>query len=270
MIPMVFLGVVHPMTHAEDRGRNQLQLCEDAVYLVNRRMPAEVQHQGHEEQTQDQTDRRRQDDEEHCLFDPGEDQHSTPPFTRPVPISPPIRGWEELLGSPRYQVIRFQAMAPARAAKMTASVMIPGWMIPVPIVVATGTPTRKKATKLKKAAQRTAWLGVRTRVETMVEMALAASWNPLMKSKASAVRTRKRTSARSAIFQDDPFHDIGDVFTIVDRLFHPFVISFHLIIPDIGLVHEEVGHGGSYTTSPHLQVLISTQVWRIARRFSCP
>ena len=53
--------------------------------------------------------------------------------------------------------------------------MISGWMIPVPIVLATGTPTRKKATKLKKAAQRTAWRGERTRVETMVEMALAES-----------------------------------------------------------------------------------------------
>jgi hypothetical protein len=44
----------------------------------------------------------------------------------------------------------------------------------------------KNATKLKNAAHSTAWKGVRTRVETMVAIELAASWKPLMKSNKSA------------------------------------------------------------------------------------
>jgi len=59
------------------------------------------------------------------------------------------------------------------------------------MVWATAVPATKKATKLKNAAQRTASLGDRTRVETMVEMALAASCMPLVKSKA---RARKMTN----------------------------------------------------------------------------
>ena len=51
----------------------------------------------------------------------------------------------------------------------------------------------KEATKLKKAAQRTACLGVRTRVETTVAMEFAESWKPLIKSKTYAVRTIKMT-----------------------------------------------------------------------------
>jgi DNA-directed RNA polymerase subunit L len=38
----------------------------------------------------------------------------------------------------------------------------------------------KKAAKLKRAAQSTAWKGVSTLVETIVAMELAASWNPLI------------------------------------------------------------------------------------------
>ena len=38
----------------------------------------------------------------------------------------------------------------------------------------------KKATKLKHAAHNTACKGVSTLVDTIVAMALAASWNPLM------------------------------------------------------------------------------------------
>jgi hypothetical protein len=46
------------------------------------------------------------------------------------------------------------------------------------MVLATATPKVNAAKKLKKAAKRTACLGERTFVETMVEMAFAESWNP--------------------------------------------------------------------------------------------
>jgi hypothetical protein len=48
-------------------------------------------------------------------------------------------------------------------------------MIPFPIVLATCSPKKRNAIKLKKAAQKTAVLGVRTRVETTVAMELAES-----------------------------------------------------------------------------------------------
>ena len=44
----------------------------------------------------------------------------------------------------------------------------------------------KKATKLKNAAHKTAWKGVKTFVDTMVAMELAESWNPFIQSKTKA------------------------------------------------------------------------------------
>ena len=64
-----------------------------------------------------------------------------------------------------------------------------GSIRPLLIVRATAVPTTKAATKLKNAAQMTATPGVSTRVETTVAIELALSWNPLMKSNASATRT---------------------------------------------------------------------------------
>ena len=68
-----------------------------------------------------------------------------------------------------------QAIAPRRVARRSQAVTILGSMVPFPMVDATLTPKRKAATKLKNAAQRTASLGVRTRVDTTVAIELAAS-----------------------------------------------------------------------------------------------
>src|SRR5437016_1236866 len=68
-----------------------------------------------------------------------------------------------------------------------------GSTTPLPTVVATWTPKPKAATKLKNAAHTTACSGVSTRVETTVAIELAASWNPLMKSKTRATMTMKTT-----------------------------------------------------------------------------
>src|SRR4051812_8878498 len=59
------------------------------------------------------------------------------------------------------------------------------------MVPATLVPKRNAATKLKNAAQTTACPGVSTRVETTVAIELAASWNPLRKSKIRARKTKK-------------------------------------------------------------------------------
>ncbi len=90
---------------------------------------------------------------------------------------------------PKYQVSRFQAIAPPKAAKITRSSITSIATMPEPIVPATCRPNTRKATKLKKAAQYTAQRGASTRVETMVAMELAASCNPFKKSNNSAVPT---------------------------------------------------------------------------------
>ena len=52
--------------------------------------------------------------------------------------------------------------------------------MPEPTVWATAVPNPNAATKLKNAAQTTAFPGDNTRVETTVAIELAASWKPLM------------------------------------------------------------------------------------------
>ena len=71
-------------------------------------------------------------------------------------------------------------IAPIRPAKITAKVTTLISTSPLPTVLATAVPNVNAATKLKKAAQMTALPGVRTRVDTIVAIELAASWNPLM------------------------------------------------------------------------------------------
>jgi hypothetical protein len=115
-----------------------------------------------------------------------------PAFTSAAPTSPPIRAWEELVGRPIYQVMISQRHAPISVAKMIVGSMIPTSTIPFPIVLATCSPRNRKATKLKKAAQITAYLGESTRVETMVAIEFAESWNPFRKSNVSASMIRKK------------------------------------------------------------------------------
>src|SRR5512140_915864 len=105
-----------------------------------------------------------------------------------APIIPPASACEDDDGRPHHQVARFQAMAPTRDEKITASTNADpcalsrsNWMIPFPIVLATWSPPPNAAMKLKNAAQATATVGASTRVETTVAIELAASWKPLRK-----------------------------------------------------------------------------------------
>src|ERR1700680_2389833 len=110
----------------------------------------------------------------------------SPALAMPPPTSPPIKACELEDGMPNPHVIRFQTIAPTRAAKMTGTSITLGSMIPVPMVWATLSPNTRKATKLKNAAQNTAYCGRSTRVDTIVAIELAASCNPLRKSNRSA------------------------------------------------------------------------------------
>src|SRR5208282_1992573 len=94
------------------------------------------------------------------------------------------------VGRPKNQVIRFQLMAPARAARTMYGMMVAATtsrFTMLAIVSATATPKPNAARKLKKAAKTTAFLGERTFVDTTVEIELAESWKPLVKSKTSAM-----------------------------------------------------------------------------------
>src|SRR5258706_6920088 len=97
-----------------------------------------------------------------------------------------MSAWDELVGKPKYHVIRSHTIAPTRPPRITPKVTTEISIIPLPIVLATAVPKPNAATKLKNAAQTTACPGDKTRVETTVAMELAASWKPLMKSNVSA------------------------------------------------------------------------------------
>jgi hypothetical protein len=103
-----------------------------------------------------------------------------PAFITAAPAYPPNSACDELVGSPKNHVIRFQMMAPHNPAKMTASVTYSRRTMPFPTVVATAVPKVNAAMKLKNAAQMTALPGESTRVETTVAIEFAASWKPLM------------------------------------------------------------------------------------------
>ncbi len=106
-----------------------------------------------------------------------------------------MSAWLELEGSPRYHVIRFQVIAPVSPARTMSSVITSGSTIPFAIVAATAIETNAPA-KLSTAAIATAARGERARVETLVAIEFAVSWNPFVKSKKSATATTA-TSVRS-------------------------------------------------------------------------
>ena len=115
---------------------------------------------------------------------------SAPAAAEPAPTIEKTRAWLELEGMPYHQVTRFQAIAEKSAAITSCCVASSGEMIPDPTVSATAVPVSAPTT-FSTAAIRTAWPGVSTRVATEVAIALAVSWNPLMKSKARARTTMK-------------------------------------------------------------------------------
>ncbi len=124
-----------------------------------------------------------------------------------------MRACDEDEGMPKYQVVRFQTMAPINAEKTTKSPCEPSGasMMSEPTVEATLVP-RKAPSRFMRAAKISAARGVSARVDTDVAMAFAASWKPLVKSKTSAmamtamiaasitgqrsIRSRGRTYAR--------------------------------------------------------------------------
>ena len=113
-----------------------------------------------------------------------------PALARPAPIRPPTRAWDEE-DELAAQVTTFQTIPPIRAPKVRPSVSRVTETIPEPMVLATCWPKKRKATKLKKAAQITAEAGSAP-VETMVAMEFAVPCRPFVVSNSRATATRAR------------------------------------------------------------------------------
>ena len=104
------------------------------------------------------------------------------------PTRPPIRAWDELDGSPRYQVTRFHVIAPARPAKTT--VVVTSWVSTKPLPTVAATFREMKApTKFSSDASAIAGRGGSAREEIALATTFAVSWNPFVKSNARAVKT---------------------------------------------------------------------------------
>src|SRR5919201_1285395 len=160
-----------------------------------------------------------------------------------APAKPPTMAWVELLGRPKYQVIRFQVMAPSNAARRSTSPGRPE----TSLAMVLETFAWKKATvtiapaRLSTAATRTAWRGLRARVEIDVAIAFAVSWKPLVKSKPTAA-SRTTTSSRSGILDRDRFEQVGDVLALVESRLEQVVDVLPLDQVDRApAVGEEVG-----------------------------
>src|SRR3954452_19796918 len=118
---------------------------------------------------------------------------SSPPATQVAPIRPPKSACDELEGRPRNQVSRFHRIAPTSPAKITTGLMSVSSTSPREIVFATCT-DRKAPARFRQPAIATATLGRNAPVAMEVAMAFAVSWNPLVKSKISAVSTTTITA----------------------------------------------------------------------------
>src|SRR5690606_5705717 len=125
---------------------------------------------------------------------------------------------------PKYHVTRFQVMAEISAEITRSWVATSGGTIPRPTVLATAVPVSAPTT-LRMAAMATALPGVSTRVATDVAMAFAVSWNPLMKSKASARATTTINARRagSGILEYDSLHRVRHALGAIGRVLEQLV-----------------------------------------------
>src|SRR5437762_1008689 len=142
-----------------------------------------------------------------------------------APQRPPMSEWLELEGNPNHQVAMFHANAAIRAQSTVGIVTMLVSTSPLPIVDATA-PPRSAPVRLKNAAIAMALRGVRTRVETTVAIAFAASWKPLLYSKTIAARmTEINVSTPISllrILERDLKDDVSRVPATVDHFLNQF------------------------------------------------
>src|SRR3954447_4190309 len=147
------------------------------------------------------------------------------------PTTPPMSACDDDDGSPKYQVSRFQKIAPMSPANTISGVTRSACTMPVAMVAATAS-DRNAPTKLSVAAMPTATRGLIARVEIDVATAFAVSWKPFVKSNASAVpttmmRTRSLCTREDGpgaglrVLQDDALEGVGHHLRGVHRFLEP-------------------------------------------------
>src|SRR6185312_4236975 len=151
---------------------------------------------------------------------------STPPADSAAPTIPPMRAWLELDGRPTNQVTRFHVIAPTRPAITTSSVITSGSTMPFAIVATTATDTNAPR-KFRTAALATATRGLSARVETLVAIEFAVSWNPFVKSKKRAIATTAQSvgsiTAPLPVLDDDVRDGVRRRLAAVERALEPVV-----------------------------------------------
>ena len=107
-----------------------------------------------------------------------------------APTRPPTRAWDDDEGMPKYQVPRFQTMAPRRPqSRMEGSTgATPSRTTNLPMVLATAVPEQRPK-KLEDAHHHHGRAGVMAREAITVATMLAASWKPLVGSKRRTTTT---------------------------------------------------------------------------------
>ena len=160
--------------------------------------------------------------------------------------------------------MRFQTIAPIKAARIVFSVASPLSMMPLPTVFATAVVTNAPA-RFASAAIRTAIRGVSARVDTDVATAFAVSWNPFVKSKRAPRPRRRRAGRRSTVLDENRLENVGRVLTGVDRLLELLVDVFPADDLDrvVGRA-EEIGDG--LAVQPVALVLELAQLVQLAAR----
>ena len=125
---------------------------------------------------------------------------STPYATTPIPTSAPMSACDELDGSPRRQVIRFQMIAPISAAMIMPSAHAvlrrhqpADGVGHVRMQDLDGDQRADEVEDRRQTRPRCAGPSARVLIE--VATALAVSWNPLVKSNPSAITTVTISSA---------------------------------------------------------------------------
>ena len=100
-----------------------------------------------------------------------------------APRSPPTKACEDEDGMPIYQVMRFQTIAPIRAANITSRFKAVGSNSPAPTVFATATPNKNGPLNSPIAVMVRAARGFIAREEITVATIFELSWSPFRKSK---------------------------------------------------------------------------------------
>ena len=118
MIPMVFWASFVPwlkLYAAAEKSWSRLKwVSADCLFAF----PGEIEDRCHEEEPAGKADQGERTMNSGNLPDRGPFDRGNPAAEIPAPASPPIRAWDEEVGRPKNQVIRFQEIAPISAPRM--------------------------------------------------------------------------------------------------------------------------------------------------------